>query len=66
MPYICVDPKPAGSPGARDDEEHIEVLRYTRQELQEAMCSGEMLLPSLTTCVMALAWIDNHMNPEAQ
>lgn len=38
----------------RDAEEYIECRQVGLQELKTIMYSGEMLLPSLTTCHMAL------------
>lgn len=43
------------SPGARDEQECIEVHRVSIAELQEIMHSGDMLLPSITTCFLALS-----------
>lgn len=46
---VQVDP----NPGDRDIEEHIQVLRVPISELKRIMISGEMLLPSVTTCYLA-------------
>ena len=42
------------TPGKRDQEELIEVHRVSIRQLRGIMTSGEMLLPSVTTCYMAL------------
>ena len=42
------------APGRRDAEEFIEVHRFAIKELRSIMVSGEMLLPSVSTCYMAL------------
>ena len=42
------------APGRRDAEEFIEVHRMSIKELRSVMVSGEMLLPSVSTCYMAL------------
>ena len=57
-PYLCIDPVADAKPGARDAEEEIEVLREVPLgRVREMMAAGEMLLPSLQTCVSALAWL---------
>lgn len=44
----------AVEPGARDPEEFIEVHRIGIAQLRQLMVSGDMLLPSVSTCFMAL------------
>ncbi len=57
-PFLCIDPVPDDAPGARDAEEHIEVLHDTPlRRLREAMAAGELLLPSMQTCFCALEWL---------
>lgn len=41
-------------PGPRDTEEYIEVYRVGIPELKEIVKSGDMTLPSMTTCFLAL------------
>ena len=41
-------------PGLRDAEEFIEVHKVSIRELRAIMVSGSMLLPSITTCFLAL------------
>lgn len=41
-------------PGSRDPEEFIEIHRVSLGDLRRIMLSGEMLLPSVTTCFLAL------------
>lgn len=43
-----------GAPGERDVEEFIEVHRVSLGELRRVMASGDMLLPSVATCFLAL------------
>ena len=50
LPLFQVDP----APGLRDREEVIEVHRLDLQELRQLIASGNMLLPSVCTCFMAL------------
>ena len=57
-PFLCVDPRPAARPLPRDAEEYVEVLRMPVERLREAMCSGEMLTPSVLTCVLAIAHLE--------
>ena len=59
-PFLCVDPRPAAQPLPRDAEEYVEVLRMPAEQLRDTMCSGEMLTPSVLTCVLALAHLERH------
>ena len=43
------------APGERDEQECIEVHTVGLPQLREIMHSGDMLLPSMTTCFLALA-----------
>ena len=43
-----------GAPGERDIEEFIEVHRVGLAELRALMTGGDMLLPSVATCFLAL------------
>ncbi len=45
-----VDP----DPGKRDEEELIQIIRVGLPELRSIMASGNMMLPSVVTCHMAL------------
>ena len=47
-------PQEDASPGPRDHEEYIEVHRVDIAQLRQLMTSGDMLLPSLATCFLAL------------
>ena len=42
------------APGARDAEEFITIHRVGLPELRCIMVSGDMLLPSVATCFLAL------------
>lgn len=46
--------QPDQDPGARDDEEFIEVHRVGTTQLREMLTSADMLLPSLTSSFLAL------------
>ncbi|PSC72803.1 hypothetical protein C2E20_4083 [Micractinium conductrix] len=52
--FLCVDPAVDEQPGARDREEFIRVVRVSVAELRALMLGGDMLLPSITTCFLAL------------
>ena len=47
-------PQEDAKPGQRDAEEFIEIHRVDIAELQRLMVSGDMLLPSMSTCFMSL------------
>lgn len=55
-PFLIIDPQPDPSGRcARDAEEHtIEVLRLSITELKALMHSGQMMLPSIYSCYLAL------------
>ena len=53
-PYLVVDPRPDAAPGGHDAEEWIEVQRVPLGRLRALMHGGDMLLPSLATCWLAL------------
>lgn len=53
-PFLCIGPSPAAKAGNMDAEEFIEVHRLGIPDLREAMRSGNMLLPSVTTAYLAL------------
>ena len=42
------------APGSRDAEEFIEVHRVSIDQLRQLVSSGNMLLPSMATCFLAL------------
>ena len=57
MPHMpqCIDHLQVDEqPGDRDAEELIEVRRCDVAELKQVLVSGNMLLPSVATCYMAL------------
>ncbi|KAK9843778.1 hypothetical protein WJX81_005907 [Elliptochloris bilobata] len=53
-PFLCIGPQADGMPGARDAEEFIEVHRVGLAKLRALMTGGDMLLPSVATCFLAL------------
>ncbi|KAL4457906.1 hypothetical protein ABPG75_012771 [Micractinium tetrahymenae] len=52
--YLCVDPQPDEQPGARDQEEFIQVVHVRLPELRQMLLGGDMLLPSVATCFLVL------------
>ena len=50
------DPDPDPSPSPNPNQ----VLRMPTERLRATMCGGEMLTPSVLTCVMALAHLERH------
>ena len=56
-PFIVIDPQIDEKPGSRDKEEYIEVVKVSIPELRQIMRSGEMLLPSVSTCWWALEYL---------
>ncbi|KAG2499483.1 hypothetical protein HYH03_002430 [Edaphochlamys debaryana] len=59
-PFLFIDPQPDPSGhAARDAEEHtIEVSRISISELRSLMLGGQMMLPSIFTCYLALEALD--------
>lgn len=53
-PFIVLGPEEDSQPGQRDKEEFIQILCVSIPELRKLMKSGEMLLPSVSTCWWAL------------
>ena len=54
LPHAALPLQADPQPGDRDPEEHIQVLRVGLPELRRLMVSGDMMLPSITTCMLAL------------
>eukprot|EP00884_Botryococcus_braunii_P018785 jgi/Botrbrau1/5590/Bobra.97_2s0018.1 len=54
VPFLCVNPQEDKEPGARDEAEFMEIHRVGLEALRELMQSGDMQLPSLATCYLAL------------
>ena len=46
------------TPGSRDAEEYLSVMRVPVEQLKALLLGGQMLTPSLTTCVLALARLE--------
>ena len=61
-PFIVIDPEVDTQPGARDKEEYIQILRVSIPELRRIMKSGEMMLPSVSTCWWALEYLMENVN----
>jgi hypothetical protein len=49
---LCLQPDQ--SPGLKDHEEFIEVVTMDLAKLKHTMYCGDMMLPSIVTCAMAL------------
>ncbi|CAI7900618.1 unnamed protein product [Closterium sp. NIES-53] len=59
-PFLVIDPLPDPTPLPRDPEEFIQVLHLPAQELDRLALGGDMLLPSVVTCTMALQYLREH------
>lgn len=59
-PFIVVDPQQDSNPGQRDNEEFIEIVRMKINDLKKLLRSGDILLPSVTTCYWAFEWLEEH------
>eukprot|EP00889_Picochlorum_renovo_P007187 jgi/Picre1/34217/NNA_001691.t1 len=59
-PFIVYDPQTDEAPGSRDSEEVIEIQRMKITDIKKMLRSGNMLLPSVTTCYWAFEWLDEH------
>mmetsp|Transcript_16351 Transcript_16351/g.27233 ORF Transcript_16351/g.27233 Transcript_16351/m.27233 type:complete len:202 (+) Transcript_16351:98-703(+) len=57
-PFLCIDPERDWNPGECDAEEYLKTQQVDIDELRRMLVGGEMLLPSLQTCVSALAWLE--------
>ena len=62
LPFIIIDPEEDQSPRPRDPEEYIADMGedVPVDELMALICKGEVMLPSVQTAVMALAYINQH------
>ncbi|GJP73969.1 hypothetical protein CLOP_g4630 [Closterium sp. NIES-67] len=59
-PFLVIDPQDDADPLPRDLEEFIEVHRVPVDDLQGMALGGDMLLPSVVTCTMALQYLKDH------
>ncbi|KAJ3121350.1 hypothetical protein HK098_003764 [Nowakowskiella sp. JEL0407] len=58
IPYLVIDPEIDETPGKQDDEEMIEMKTdITMKELKRLILSGEVMLPSVQTSIMAIEWL---------
>ncbi|CEI88144.1 hypothetical protein CU097_010470 [Rhizopus azygosporus] len=58
VPYICINPIQDDTPMNRDYEEHIEIIRDVPiDQLRKFITRGEMMLPSVQTCWMAIEYL---------
>ena len=57
-PFLCVDPIPDSSPGQQDAEEHLSAKQVSIDQIRQLLVGGEMLLPSVQTCVCALGLLE--------
>lgn len=57
-PFLVYDPETDTAPGSRDTEEVIEIKRMKIADIKKMLRSGNMLLPSVTTCYWAFEWLD--------
>lgn len=65
-PFIVFDPKQDEDPGHRDSEEYIEIKRMKIRDVKKMLHSGNLLLPSVTTCYWAFEWLEEHYNGALQ
>lgn len=59
-PFLALDPEVDAEPHPRDLEEFIEVSRVSIPALKKLMYGGDMMLPSIVTCSMALEYLESH------
>ncbi|CAI5526437.1 unnamed protein product [Closterium sp. Naga37s-1] len=59
-PFLVIDPLPDLTPLPRDPEEFIQVLHLPAQDLDRLALGGDMLLPSVVTCTMAMQYLREH------
>ncbi|KAH7432992.1 hypothetical protein KP509_07G049600 [Ceratopteris richardii] len=59
-PFLVLDPKKDPCPLSQDPEERIEVVNVDLNELKNIMYGGNMMLPSIVTCQMALNYLQEH------
>ncbi|CAI5965832.1 unnamed protein product [Closterium sp. NIES-64] len=59
-PFLVIDPLPDPTPLPRDPEEFIQVLHLPARDLDRLALGGDMLLPSVVTCTMALQYLREH------
>lgn len=58
VPYLCLNPVNDDTPMERDFEEKIDIIRdVTIEQLKKFITRGEMMLPSVQTCWMALEYL---------
>ncbi|KAI8051846.1 hypothetical protein BDF21DRAFT_468639 [Thamnidium elegans] len=58
IPYLCLNPTKDENPMERDAEEYIQVVSDVPiNDLEDFITSGEMMLPSVQTSWMALAYL---------
>eukprot|EP01026_Neomeris_dumetosa_P067611 TRINITY_DN65962_c0_g3_i1.p1 TRINITY_DN65962_c0_g3~~TRINITY_DN65962_c0_g3_i1.p1 ORF type:complete len:282 (+),score=23.35 TRINITY_DN65962_c0_g3_i1:42-887(+) len=58
VPYLVIDPVVDANPRQRDKEEElIQVVEVSLEELEKLMIGGDMMLPSITTCFIALKYL---------
>lgn len=53
-PFLVIDPVRDADPSPQDAQEVIQVMRVDIPRLRSILKSGDMLLPAITTCYMAL------------
>ena len=54
MPYLCLNPIADPNPLERDAEEDIQWMDISLLHLNELILKGEMSLPAVQTCLMAI------------
>lgn len=59
-PFIVCNPQQDTDPGHRDTEEFIEIKRMKISDVKKILRSGDLLLPSVTTCYWAFEWLEEN------
>lgn len=59
-PFLVYDPKPDETPGNRDTEEYIEIVRLKISEIKALTKQGKMLPPAVLACYWSFDWLEDH------
>lgn len=60
---MCINPVLDSNPREKDIEEWIEVLcDVTIEKVMSLILAGEMMLPSVQTCLMAIEYIKKNLD----
>lgn len=59
-PFLVIDPEHDTNPHPRDLEEFINLQKVDIPTLKKIMFGGDMMLPSIVSCGMALEYLESH------